>query len=521
MPPGAGLAAAAAGLLLFGLFGTSRHLAVSPTSASAVTLAAAVAPLALGSVDRYVALASSVALIVGVLFLVAGRLRLGVLSDFIARSVLKGFTFGLALTIISRQLPKLLGTPADGSGFAERILHIVDGGHGPNLPTLLLSAVVVLFLFAGASRLRKIPSALACLVFGIAAGAFLPVDRWGIETVGSAASATAHFGLPAVSWGEMMTLVPSAFGVALLLLVESMGSARTFASRGGYDIDPDQEITGLGMANIGSALTHGIVVGGGLSATAANCAAGARTPLAGMTAGAVTLLSLLLLSPLFRHLPEAVLGAIVVHAVWHLLDVESLREMARVRRQSLTDALVALVGVLAFGVLPGLLIAVAFSLVLLMQRISFPRFSVLGRLPGTRTFVNVNDHPQAETIPGFLLFRPDGMIFFANANRMRLAVRDRVRRSDPKPRCVVLDGEMVPDLDMTSAETLSLLVDELAVDGILFRMARVREPVWDMLKKTGFVEKIGGREYLFWTMEEAVTAPLPGAVATTPPTEER
>lgn len=508
VPPAAGLVSAAAGLLLFGVVGTSRHLAVSPTSASAVTLAASVAPLAAGSVDRYAALASATAALVGVLFLIGGRLRLGFLSDFIARSVLKGFTFGLALTIISRQLPKLLGTHATSGDFLTRLVAASTDGHGPHPPTVLLSSAALLFLFFVAPRLGKVPPALSCLVAGLAVGGWLPAERFGIHTIGAEIAGVPLPGLPAVGWTELMALLPAAFGVSLLLLIESMGSGRTFASRGGYEVDANRDMTALALANLGSAVTHGIVVGGGLSATAANHKAGARTQLASIVAGALSVLSLVAFLPYFRHLPEAILGAIVVHAVWHLLDVKTLREMSRVRRRSITDALVALVGVLVFGILQGLLVAVAFSLVLLMQRISFPRFSVLGRLPGTHTFVSMADHPNAEPVPGLLIVRPDGMVFFANANRMRLAVLDYVRQAVPKPACVIIDNEMVPDLDMTSVDALAMLFESLRADGILLRVARVREPVWEMLKRTGLAARIG-RENLFWTMIDAADAPLP------------
>ena len=508
VPPAAGLVSAAAGLLLFGVVGTSRHLAVSPTSASAVTLAASVAPLAAASVDRYAALASATAALVGVLFLLGGRLRLGFLSDFIARSVLKGFTFGLALTIISSQLPKLLGTHATSGDFLTRLVTAFTDGGGPHPPTVLLSSAALLLLFFVAPRLGKVPPALSCLVAGLAVGGWLPAERFGIHTVGAEIASVPLPGLPAVSWTELMALLPAAFGVSLLLLVESMGSARTFASRGGYDVDANRDMTGLALANLGSAVARGIVVGGGLSATAANHEAGARTQLAGIVAGALSVLSLVAFLPYFRHLPEAILGAIVVHAVWHLLDVRTLREMGRVRRRSITDAVVALVGVLVFGILQGLLVAVTFSLVLLMQRISFPRFSVLGRLPGTHTFVSMADHPTAEPVSGLLIVRPDGMVFFANANRMRLAVLDYVRQARPTPACVIIDNEMVPELDMTSVEALSMLFESLRADGIVLRVARVREPVWEMLKRTGLAARIG-RENLFWTMSDAADAPLP------------
>ena len=458
--------------------------------------------------DRYTALASATAALVGLLFFIGARFRLGFLSDFIARSVLKGFTFGLALTIISRQLPKLLGTHATSPDFLPRLVEAFTAGSGPHLPTVVLSVVAVAFVFLLAPRLGRVPPALSCLVLGLAVGGWLPAERFGIATVGSHLGGVPLPGIPLVSWADTVALLPSALGVSLLLLVETMGSARTYATRGGYDVDPNREITGLGIANLGSALARGIVVGGGLSATAANHAAGARTQLAALVAGALAVLSLVAFLPYFSHLPEAILAAIVVHAVWHLLDVQTLVEMSRVRRRSITDALVAVTGVLAFGILPGLLIAVTFSMVLLMQRISFPRFSVLGRMPGTSAFVSRSDHPNAEPLPGLLIVRPDGMVFFANANRMRLAVLEYVRQASPAPRCVIIDGEMVPDLDMTSTDSLMMLLEALRRDGITLRMARVREPVWEMLKRTGLASRIG-QENLFWTMGDAVAASLP------------
>ena len=266
-----------------------------------------VAPLAAGSIeDRYAALASATAALVGVLFLIGGRLRLGFLSDFIARSVLKGFMFGLALTIISRQLPKLLGTRATSGDFLTRLVAAFTDGHGPHLPTVLLSSAALLFLFFVAPRLGKVPPALSCLVAGLAVGGWLPAERFGIHTVGAEIARVPLPGLPAVGWTELMALLPAAFGVSLLLLIESMGSARTFASRGGYKVDANRDMTGLALANLGSAGARGIVVGGGVSATAANYAAGARTQLAGLRGGrkVPSVLSLVAVPPLLQAPPR-------------------------------------------------------------------------------------------------------------------------------------------------------------------------------------------------------------------------
>jgi MFS superfamily sulfate permease-like transporter len=278
-----------------------------------------------------------------------------------------------------------------------------------------------------------------------------------------------------------------AMGIVLVLVAEGLAAGRTFAAKHNYQIVPNQELFALGAANLISGVFGGMIVGGGMSGTAANDSARARTQLSTIAASFSVALTLAFLLPLFRNLPEAVLGAIVVHAVAHLADVKTLKYYAKLGTGSLWVALVALLGVLQMGILKGLVLAVGLTLIALMHKLSSLQDSVLGRLPGSDNFVDIMRHPEAEQIPGVLIFRPNGVLFFANANRVYARLRGLVRSSGAALRAVIMNLEASPEIDITSLEMLSQFRNELRASGIDLYLARVNDPVRDLLDKSGFL----------------------------------
>jgi sulfate permease, SulP family len=505
VPPQMGLYAAMVGMFVYAIFGTSRQLAVTSTSSSAAMLAALVAPIALGDPGHYVMLASATTIAAGFIFLAGGLLKFGAVSEFISKPVLKGFVFGLALTIMVKQAHKLMGIHPGQGNFFHQAWHVITSLPQMNPWTFALGGTAIGVMFLLGAVAPRVPSALVVLVLGTLAVPWFGLSQRGVEVVGAI-----HAGIPSLSWpaigeDELADVFVGAFGIVLVLVAEALAAARTFAAKHKYEIDPNQELCAIGVANIASGLAGGIIVGGGMSGTAANDAGGARTQLSTITASLSVALTLAFLLPLIRNLPEAVLGAIVVHAVAHLADVGTLKYYAKLRSGSIWGALIALFGVLQMGILKGLIFAVGLTLIVLVRKLSVPQHSVLGRIPGTGNFADVKHHPEAEEIPGLLIFRPNGMLFFANANHVRNEVRDQVNNAGKQLRAVLLNLEACPQMDVTSLEMLEQLQNELHESGIDLYFVRVTDPVRDLFGRSGFLDRLGkGR--IFAGVDVAVKA---------------
>ena len=504
VPPQMGLYAACVGMFVYAIFGTSRQLAVTSTSSSAAMLAALVAPLALADSARYMMLVSAAAIASGCLFLLAGLLKLGAVSEFISKPVLKGFVFGLALTIIVKQAHKLLGIPSGHGNFFHQSWHVLASIADVNQWTLGVGAGALLIMLLLRALAPRVPSVLVVLVLGILSFSWFGLERHAVEVVG-----TIRAGMPTLSWprvgeDELADVFIGATGIVLVLIAEAIAAGRTFAAKNNYEISPNQELRALGMANLVSGLFGGMIVGGGMSGTAANDAAGARTQLSTITASLFVGLTLAFLLPMFRNLPEAVLGAIVVHAVMHLVDIGTLKYYAKLRTGSIWIALAALIGVLQMGILRGLILAVGLTLIALMHKLSSPQDSVLGRLPESMTFVDVARYSEAEQVPGLLIFRPNGLLFFANANRVHNRLLELVKGSGASLRAVVVNLEASPEIDVTSLEMLRRLRDELQKSGIHLYFSRVADPVRDLFDRSGFLDELDGR--LFRGVNAAVAA---------------
>jgi len=504
VPPQMGLYAAMFGMFVYAIFGTCRQLAVTSTSSSAAMLAALVSPLALGDSGKYLVLVSAATILAGVMFLTAGLLKLGAVSEFISKPVLKGFVFGLGLTIMVKQAHKLLGIHAGQGNFFHQLWHVITSLGHVNLWTLAVGVTALLLLFLLARLVPRVPSALLVLILGILSVSWFGLNQRGVEVVGRIGGGMPSLHLPIIGEGDFSDVFMGAIGIVLVLIAEALAGARTFATKHHYEIAPNQELLAMGMANVASGLFGGIIVGGGMSGTAANDAGGARSQLSSVAASFSVALTLAFLLPLFRNLPEAVLGAIVVHAVAHLADVGTLKYYAKLRTGSIWIALVALIGVLQMGILKGLIFAVGLTLIALMYKLSSNQDSVLGRLPGSETYVDVARYPEAEQIPGLLIFRPNGILFFANANRVRNRITELVKSAGTSLRAVIINLEASPEIDVTSLEMLVQTRKELCASGIELHFARVSDPVRDLFERSGFAKELEG--CLFRRVNVAVNA---------------
>lgn len=505
LPPQAGLYATLFGLLGYAIFGSSRQLAVSPTSASSAILAATVAPLAATDPDKFMVLASAVTLVLGVLFLFAGILKLGFVSDFISKPVLKGFVFGVALSIVIKQLPKLLGiVPGKGHAY-QQLLNTLRHIGEVNLWTLAAGLIALVVLIVVDRWLPRIPGALVVLIGGIAVSRALDLHSHGVHIVGHLPSGLPRPGFPILTWADWLQAAPAAVGLVLVLFAESMGAARTFASKNGYEVDANQELRALGIANATSAIFHGMQVGGGTSGTAANDANGARTQVSAITAAAAVALTLLFLTGWFYHLPEAILAAIVVHAVWHLLDYRAVWRFRGISRIEFRSALVAIVGVVALDILDGLVLAVILTLISLMRFLVMPQVVVLGRLRDTGEYADIERHPDAEEFPGVLILRIDRIWFFANADGIRNHIKKLISALPGSLHTVILNLAPVSMIDVTAVDVLGQLHASSERHGRRLVLAGVRDPVRDTLKRAGLIEVLG-EDNIFRSVGQAVAA---------------
>ena len=505
LPPQAGLYATAFGLLAYAIFGTSRQLAVSPTSSSAVILAATVAPLAASGPSKFVALASAVTLVLGMLFLVAGTLKLGFISDFISKPVLKGFVFGIALTIVIKQLPKLLGIDKPSGPSYQQLWQILTHTAQANLWTLATGAVALAILFIVNRYFPRIPGALLVLIAGIFVSRVFLLHSHGVDIVGVIPAGLPRLTFPMLAWTDWLQAAPAAVGLTFVLFAESLGAARTFAIKNAYNVDPNQELRALGIANAASAIFHGMPVGGGTSGTAANDSNGAKSEVSAVAASLMVIVTLLFLTGWFYHLPEAVLGAIVVHAVWHLLNFGEILRFRRISITEFRESLAAILGVIAFGILNGLALAVLLTLVAMMRFLSMPQVVVLGRLRGTGEFVDIARHPEAEQFPGVLMLRVDRIWFFANADGIREHAKELIRQAHGPLKTIIVNFAPVPLVDVTAVDALAQLHASLVKHGRRLVLAGVRDPVRDTLARASLLSVLG-EENIFRNMQNAVEA---------------
>ena len=496
LPPEAGLFAALAPLLAYAVLGTCRQLTVGPSSAIAAYSAAAVAPLALGDAGRFIALSALLALFVGVLLLVAGLARAGSIADFFARPVLTGFVAGLALVIGVGQLYKLLGVEGGGTAFFGKLEVVVRQLGDVNLPTLVIGVAALVVIFGLRAYAPKVPAALVAVALGIAAVAVFDLQDYGVEIIGAIPDRLPSPAMPSFALADVTNLLPDAVALALICFAESVAGARALAAKHHYEVDADQELVALGVANLGAGLLQGFAVDASLSRSAVAESSGVKSQLSNIILFCFLIVTMLFLMPLFHDLPEAVLGAIVIAAVAHLVDPGALR---RLRRTDATDFVLAIIcfgGVLVFGLLTGLVVAVTVSLLALVYRAYRPSSAVLGRAPEAHAdealrYRGVEDNPDYETFPGLVILRVDGELFFANARWFRETVRSLVRDQSPPVREVLVHAGAVPHLDTTAAAMLKELVGELHESGVRLAFARTTTGLLHDLERNGIVALVG------------------------------
>lgn len=502
VPPQMGLYAAFPSLIAYTLFGTSRHLKVTTSSTMAVMSAAVVAPLAASDPSQYAALSAALALVVGVILIIAGFARLGFISDFLSKSVVTGFVFGLALNIAIGQAPKIFGVPSGSGNFFQQLYQLLNNLSETNPWTFVIGAGSIALILAIKRTYPRIPAALVALAVGILAVSVFNLDAQGVSIVGVIPTGLPSPTLPRVGVFNVFFLIAGAAGIVFLAVGESLGAARAFATRHHYDIHPDQELIALGASNLAAGMFQGFTVDASLSQTATAESAGARTQVSSLVTAGVVIVTVMFLAPLFHNLPNAVLGAIVITSVLGLMDVGEMRRYYASRRMDFVLALTALMGVITTDVLTGLMIAVLLSLVLLLYRASRPYIATLGQVPEEPgVYSDVSRHPRYVQPPDVLALRVDVPLYFFNANVAREQILDQVAAS--QPRAVVLDIGASADLDISTNDMLQELAAALRDNGVALLLAQARGSVRDRLRQTGAMAAIG-EENVFRSVDSAV-----------------
>jgi sulfate permease, SulP family len=493
LPPQAGIYGYLLGGLGYALLGSSRQLAIGPTSAISLMLAGTVGAMAEGDVQRYAQIASLAAFTVAALSLFAWLLRLSVLVKLISDSILAGFKAGAGLTIAMTQLPSLLGVKGGGHNFFDRAF-LLAGQLGQIQYLVLVTGLIAIGLIVFGERLQPgKPVALAVVTLAIVAAGVLGLPALGVPTTGKIPAGLPGLAGPALRLRDVEGIVPLAAGCLLLAYIEGVSAARTFAAKHGYALDPRQELLGIGAANLAAAIGQGYPVAGGLSQSAVNDKAGARTSLALVFASMTLALCLLFLTGLLENLPKAVLAAVVLTAVYGLLDFPALFRMWRVSRLDFYAAAIALGAVLLLGILQGILLAALASILLLLARVSRPHVAFLGRVPGTNSYSDRDRHPENESLPGVVAFRPEASLIYVNADAVLESILNRLRETDPVAiRLVVCDLSSAPYLDLAGSRMLHDLHAELASRGIVLRIVGAHGSARDLLRAEGLGEKIGG-----------------------------
>ncbi|QOZ30101.1 SulP family inorganic anion transporter [Bradyrhizobium sp. CCBAU 51753] len=495
LPPQIGVYGYLLGGVGYALLGSSRQLAVGPTSAISLMIAGAVGLLAGGDATRYGQIASLVAFSVAVLCLIAWLFRLSVLVRLISDSILVGFKAGAGLTIIMSQLPSLFGVAGGGHNFFDRAIKLA-GQLGDTRPLVLgIGVVAIVLLLLGERRLPGKPVGLAVVALSILLVSVLGLAAMGLSVTGNIPTGLPSLALPTFGLLEFDDLFPIAAGCLVLAYVEGVSAARSFAAKHGYALDVRQEFLGLGAANLAAALGHGYPVAGGLSQSAVNDAAGARTPLALVFCSATLALCLLFFTGLLTNLPKTVLAAIVFSAVYKLVDIPALARMWRISRIDFYAAVIALVSVLFLGILQGVLLAAVASIFLLLLRASQPNIAFLGRQPDSGRYSDRARHDDVEPLRGIIAFRPETSLLYVNAETIFETVLAALRTS-ADVKLVACDLSASPFIDLAGSRMLHDLHQELASRGITFCIVGAHAQLRDLLQADGLADKTDSGDWM-------------------------
>jgi high affinity sulfate transporter 1 len=496
VPVEVGLYAVPLALLAYAVLGSSPQLIVGPASTVAIVSGSLVADIARDNPQDAVAITSALAIAAGITLVLAGLLRISWLAEFLSKPIVTGFVVGLTVTIIIGEVPTLLGFTKPPGDLIEVAVGTVERLDETHALTALVGSIALVMLALGRRFAPRVPWGLVTLVAAVVISRVLDLEAEGVAMIGDVPSGVPLLGLPLIPGDDLGPVIVGGMSLGLVALAEGLAATRLFATRGGYRVETDRELVGMGAANVAAGLSGGLAVAGSLSKTAMADQSGSRSQVTGLTAAGLTVVVLVAFTWVFTDLPQAVLSAIVVAAVWSLIDVAALRRYLRVRRADFVAATVGVAGVVLFGPLPGLGISIAVSLLAIVYRSASPRMEVLGKIDGEKAaWGRLRNHPDRRPVDGVVVVRLDAPLFWANAS----AFGDRLLAEVdewPGTRALVLDLEATTQLDTTSADVLVHLAAKLDDIGVRLYLARVLHNVEDVLQRSGFGEVVGPER--FW-----------------------
>ena len=502
LPAVTGLYTTIACLVGYAVFGPSRVLVLGPDSAVSPLIFAAITPLMVSGGDpaTAIALAGMLALMVGLIEIGLGLGKLGFVADLLSKEVQVGYMTGLGITIIVGQLPKLFGFSTDASGFVNELKAFFQGLDQTDVTTLVVGVAVLLVLLVLPHITRKVPAVLVAVVGATLVSAALGLADKGVATVGSLPQGIPKPALPWTSLSDVGPLLLAAVGITLVSLTDTIATATSFAARRGDEVEPDQEMIGMGAANIAAGFFQGFAVSTSASRTAVAEQSGAKSQVTGLVGAGLVVVLLLFLNSLLADLPQTALAAVVITAALSLIDLRILGRYYRMRKTALALSLVATAGVVFFGVLQGIIVAIILAILLFFQRNWWPHGAVLGKIDGIDGWHSVDTYPDARQLPGIVVYRWEAPLFFANASSFRQQIRHLVR--DHHPSWVVLQCEAITDIDVTAAEVLQQLDDELNAVGIHIAFVEMRSRLQELALRYGLMESLD-REHFYPTLEAA------------------
>lgn len=491
LPPEYGIYGYLIGGFFYAILGTSKQLAIGPTSAISLLIGTTIADMAHGDVQRWADIASLTALVFSVLAILAYMLRLSGIINFISETVLVGFKAGAALTIGLTQLPKLFGVKGGGENFLERIISLFYQLPETNTAVLFFGIVAIVILILGEKIAPGKPIAIVIVIVSIVLISVTSLGLQGISTVGIIPSGLPEFHLPSLRFRDIDGVFPLAMACFLLSYIESVSAARTLAQKNGYSIDSRQELLALGLANAAVAFGQGYPVAGGLSQSAVNDTAGAKTPLSLVFASATIAFCLLFLTDMLQYLPNVILAAIVLVAIRGLFDLKEMKHLYKINQEEFFVAMIALIGVLIFGILRGVLLAAIVTLVLLLKATSNPNVAFLGRIPGTKRYSDLERHPDNEIIEGVLIVRVESAILYFNVENIKEEIWKKINTETHPIKTVILDLNSSPHVDIAGARFLKQLFIDLKKKKMSLKIAEARSEVRDILRSENLEDLLG------------------------------
>ena len=504
IPPQYGLYAALAPLVVYPLLGSSRQVIVGPDIAISLLIASAIGPLAGGDPSRAAALCASIALLSGLLLMLGARARFGAVADFFSKPVLVGYMTGAALILMASQFSKLFGVPLHRTEFFPLLAELAGKLHQTHLPTFLLGVGLLGLLLLLHRVVPRMPGALAVCLLATGVSWVFGLEKQGVAVVGDFHGGLPGFAFPAVTLRDIHALFPASIGIALLTYTECILLAKAFAEKNRYEVNENQELRALGYADVITGLFQGFSVTGSQSRTTLNDATGGKTQVVSFVAAGTLALFLLFLTPLMARLPVVALASILIYAGFSLVEFDVMLRIYRYYPRSSMLAAVTTAGVLVGGVIPGILLGVAISLIGLINRISRPMDAVLQEVPG-RGYHDIGETFEAQTVPGLIAYRFYAPLLFSNSGHFTERVRELVAASPTPVRWFLLDAQAITDIDVTAAEALVHLKEELRDKGIVLKIARANRPLREILQRVGITHDLGAENF-FSSVHKGVAA---------------